>query len=80
MSKQSVSKRGKVVQFPGTQPFMYKGQKVCLSIGIFSHAKGTKSVEFDEGRNCYWIAITGNNLEHAMTAARQYADELGVCL
>ena len=72
--------KNKVVQFPGTQPLTYGGRKVCLFVGIFAHAKGTKSFEFNEKEDRYWISITGNNLEHAMNAARQYADELGVCL
>lgn len=80
MSKQSVSKRGKIVQFPGTQPFMYKGRKVCLSVGIIPNATERKRYELDEEKNCCWFIVTAPSFESAINLSSQLADELGVCL
>lgn len=80
MSKQSVSKSGKVVQFPGTQPFMYEGRNVCLTIGIWTTAKGSKKFSYDEKNDCYWISVTATCFEHGRNLINQIADEMGICL
>lgn len=80
MSKQSVSKRGKIVQFPGTQPFTYKGRKVHLIIGVWPEARGIKKCQLDENGDCYSFLISAVNFEQAMILSSQLADELGVCL
>lgn len=80
MSKQSAAKRGKVVQFPGTQPFMYKGREVHLTIGIWPDAKGNKTFKYEEDTDAYWLFISAVNLEQGWNRISQYADELGICL
>ena len=80
MSKQSVSKSGKVVQFPGTQPFTYEGRMVGVHVGIWPDAKESKSFKFNNEIGCYFLLVTETSFERAMNAAQQYADELGICL
>lgn len=80
MSKQSVSKPGKVVPFPGTQPFMYKGRKVSVHIGVWPSAKGAKTFRFDDENDCYLLLVTAVSFERAMIAVSQYAEEVGIYL
>ena len=80
MSKQSVSKPGKVVQFPGTQPFTYKGREICISVAIWPGATGMKEYDLDEKRDLCWFRISATNFDQVKNLSSQLADELGVCL
>lgn len=80
MSKQSVIKSGKVVQFPGTQPYKYKGRDVSIHLGIWPTAKGSQKLEISELDGHYILLVSATSFERAKNLAEGYAEEMGICL